>query len=104
MMDTDGYDEYDDNYNPNGTPKSPDWKQLKKDQRARALREYWERVRKRKERMRELAKLFPGRSSYPVTALSVQPNENDSTILSYFVEPFSPMGRGIGIGTGKIFF
>ncbi len=90
MMDTDD-DNIDDGSN---TTKTPDWKQLKKDQRARALREYWERVRKRKERMRELAKLFPRTSntSFPTNALSVQPNKNDTNILTDFVEPFSPIG------------
>ncbi len=37
----------------------PNWRQLKKNQRERALREYWDRLRKRKERMQKLAKLFP---------------------------------------------
>ena len=40
MMDTD-----------DDIPVAPDWRQLKRDQRARALREYWERIRKRKKRM-----------------------------------------------------
>ncbi len=51
-----------------GTPMAPDWRQLKKDQRARALREYWERIRRRKQRIQELAKLVPRVSprEYPI--------------------------------------
>ena len=65
-------------------PLDPDWRQLKKDQRARALREYWDRLRKQKERMQELAKLFPRGSPTP----SVRPT--DATILSEFVKPYIP--------------
>jgi chromatin segregation and condensation protein Rec8/ScpA/Scc1 (kleisin family) len=65
-------------------PLGPDWRQLKRDQRARSLREYWERNRKRKERMQELAKLFPRGSP----TLSVQ--SHDATVLADFVKPFSP--------------
>ena len=49
-------------------PMAPDWRQLKRNQRARTLREYWERIRKRKERMQDLAKLYP-RSSPTVATL-----------------------------------
>jgi len=66
------------------TATSPDWRQLKRNQRDRALREYWERIRKRRDRMRELAKLFP-RSS---PTLSLQ--SHNATVLSSFLEPFSP--------------
>lgn len=69
------------------TPTSPDWRQLKKDQIARALREYWERVRKRKERMRELAKLFPRGSP------TLQVQSHDATVLADFVKPFSPEAK-----------
>ncbi len=65
-------------------PMPPDWRQLKRDQRARALREYREKIRKRKERMHELAKLFPRGSPTP----SVK--SHDATVLADFVEPFSP--------------
>lgn len=61
-----------------------DWSDLKRDQRARILREYWERVRHRKHRMQELAKLFSrGRADphyEPITG---------THILSSFAEPFS---------------
>jgi len=66
------------------THTGPDWRQLKKNQRARALREYWDRLRKRKNRMRELARLFPRGSPTP----SVK--STDATFLTDFVEPYSP--------------
>ena len=66
------------------THAGPDWRQLKKNQRARVLREYWDRLRKRKERMRELARLFPRGSPTP----SVK--STDASFLTDFVEPYSP--------------
>jgi hypothetical protein len=68
----------------NDLPSGPDWRQLKKAQRSIALREYWERIRRRKKQMRELAKLFPRGS--PTSQVQSQ----DATVLSNFVEPFSP--------------
>jgi len=66
------------------TAANPDWRQLKRNQRARALREYWERTRKRKERMRRLAKLFHRTSPTP------QVQSHDACVLSDFVKSFSP--------------
>ena len=66
------------------TQAGPDWRQLKKNQRARALREYWDRLRKRKERMRELARLFPRGCPTP----SVK--STDASFITDFVEPYSP--------------
>jgi len=66
------------------TAANPDWRQLKRNQRARALREYWERTRKRIERMRRLAKLFHRTSPTP------QVQSHDACVLSDFVKPFSP--------------
>lgn len=61
-------------------PVAPDWRQLKRDQRARALREYWERIRKRKERMQELAKLFPRGSPIKLLQRCIDPQETEGKI------------------------
>ncbi len=65
-----------------------DWAELKRNQRVRALREYWELRRKREQKMRELAKLYPrGKSSGGMIS-------QNADVLSKFVAPFSDEGYG----------
>jgi hypothetical protein len=66
-----------------------DWRKIKQSQRARILREYWERLRHRKERMRKLAKILPRGKANPDNA----PTEN-ADVLSVFAGPFSSHGLG----------
>jgi hypothetical protein len=63
-----------------------DWAELKRKQRVRTLREYWERRRKREQRMRGLAKLYP--RGKPVSG--IMPHNVD--VLIKFVAPFSCVG------------
>ncbi|MBW1803878.1 MAG: hypothetical protein JRJ85_24490 [Deltaproteobacteria bacterium] len=60
------------------------WAEYKKRQRARMMRELWACFRKRRERMRDLAKLFPRCGNNPKATLSC-----DARIISVFTEPFS---------------
>ena len=64
----------------------PDWADYKRQQRANHLREYWEKLRKRRDRMRELRKLY-SRSG----AISHQ--VGDPGFIAGFVEPFSSEGN-----------
>ena len=64
------------------------WAEYKKRQRARMVRELWACFRKRRERMRDLAKLFPRCRNNPKATLSC-----DARIISVFTEPFSSKAR-----------
>jgi len=64
---------------------APDWAELKRQQRANHLREYWEQIRKRRDRMRELRKLY-SRSG------AVLHEAADPGFITGFVEPFSSKG------------
>lgn len=60
------------------------WAEYKKRQRARMVRELWAFFRKRRERMRDLAKGFPRSANNPKATLPC-----DARIVSVFAEPFS---------------
>jgi hypothetical protein len=65
----------------------PDWTKLKREQRARILRDYWEKVRKRKIHMQKLSRFYPrnvdGRAKIVI---------HSSNIISEFCKPFSAAG------------
>lgn len=63
----------------------PDWKELKRQQRANHLRDYWEKLRKKQERMRELRKLYSRKGA-------VCQITGDLSFITGFVKPFSSKG------------
>ena len=69
--------------------ESPDWAKLKREQRARVLRDYWEKVRKRKTHMQKLARLYP-RSAADQTKIEI----HNTDVISEFCKPFSAAGDG----------
>jgi len=71
-----------------GLDTALDWAKLKRDQRVRILREYWERVRRKRQRMQELAKLFPRGKANPNHTII-----KGTEIISLFAEPFSAQGQ-----------
>ena len=66
---------------------SPDWTRLKREQRARGLRDYWEKVRKRKTHMQKLARLYPRR-----VADQRKIGIHNTDVISEFCKPFSAAG------------
>lgn len=67
--------------------ESPDWTMLKREQRARILRDYWEKVRKRKTHMQKLSRLYP-RSAAGQTKIGI----HNTDVISEFCKPFSAAG------------
>ena len=72
--------------------KGTDWALLKKHQRARILREYWERLRKRKNLMRTFAKAYTRGRADPN---HIQQSNKNPNLLTVFTEHFSAKGRDI---------
>jgi len=75
------------NYDIENIEEGPDWTKLKREQRARVLRDYWEKVRKRKTRMQKLARHYP-RSTAGQTKIRFYNTE----VISEFCKPFSAAG------------
>ena len=69
--------------------ENPDWTKLKREQRARVLRDYWEKVRKRKTHMQKLAQIYP-RSAAGQTKIGIL----RTNVISEFCKPFSAAGDG----------
>jgi hypothetical protein len=75
------------NYDIENIKEGPDWTKLKREQRARILRDYWEKVRKRKTHMQKLSRLYP-RSAADQTKIGI----HNTGVISEFCKPFSAAG------------
>jgi len=69
-----------------------DWRKIKQSQRARILREYWERLRKRKNLMRTLAQAYTRGRADPN---HIQQSNQNPNLLTVFTEHFSAKGRDV---------
>ena len=69
-----------------------DWRKIKQSQRARILREYWERLRKRKNLMSTLAQAYTRGRADPN---HIQQSNQNPNLLTVFTEHFSAKGRDV---------
>lgn len=86
-------DMMDEDHDPDNKTLQTDWAKLKKDQRARILREYWEKLRKRKDLMQKLAKTYKRGRADPHHQQN--PINTNPHLLTMFTKPFSAKERDV---------